>query len=105
MFSTIFIWLGGNFGHQKIMEKESLKIGVPIDSPTLSDPFGPLCVVLLISWLSGPFGEAWEKMNASEKRIRQLEEKIEKLLGANCERESTSVQGGNAPDDRFFSPH
>ena len=79
-------------------------VGRPFYRPTFHDPSGPFCVILLISILSSCFGEAWHKMNASEKRIRQLEEKVEKLLAEKSERESAPVQVSNAPDDRYFSP-
>ncbi len=79
-------------------------IGRPFYTPPHHDITGPLCVIILISMLPACFREAWQKMNASEKRIRQLEEKVEKLLAEKPERESTAVQVSNAPDDRYFSP-
>ena len=63
-----------------------------------------LFMVLWIASIPWTFTEAWHHLNDFEKRILQLEERIQKLLSEKSEREGASVQNSDAPNDRYFSP-
>lgn len=79
-------------------------VGRPFYAPTHHDNSGLMCLMVLLPLLSSCFWEVWQKIKASEIRIRQLEERVEQLLGEKIERESASSQENKAVDGRYYSP-
>jgi hypothetical protein len=65
---------------------------------------GAFCVIVLIGSLGAVLGEIWKKMDAYEKRISELEEKLERQHVEQPASERTAALKNNAPRDSYFSP-